>query len=694
VPTLQRITRRLFIFQIFLLLTGAAGITWLASSTFESDLEPEMLRKGATVARSLTGQFDRALRYEVPLHRLTGVEELFASVAAGNPEITFIAALDPEGRVLFRSGEDLGQDLEELSRSLAGRDLRRVAGEAVLDDIRVADSLVIAKPILGETGVVATVAVGIDGLFVQDRVREILLDLLIVLIVSLLLTFEFLIIITSSVSEPMRLLRSLLGNLQEGRITEIAVPVRGGEMTPILRGLSELVGWVGTRCESLRQRARIERYGESETERLMAGLPVGADPQATAKSGAGRATSSPVLIRAPLFVFFFAEELSRSFFPIFARQFESPIPGLSPEVVISLPMVLFMLIVALSQPFGGVWADRFGPKRLLLLGAVIGAVGLAFTATAWCLSMLLLWRAVTALGYGLVFVAGQSYVVANTDSSNRSWGMAMFVGAVLAASICGPAIGGILAERIGFRATFAGGAGLAVLSGLLAAYLLQPGSATVNRAARSLRWSDLGVVLRSRRFLGLVFLGAVPAKIVLTGFLYFLAPLYLEQLGNSQSAIGRIMMLYGLAMVLLTPISASLCDRLGRPLPFVLFGGFFSGAGLIAATYYPGTHVMVIGILVLGIAQAASVAPQLALIPQACQAECQQIGQGSVMGFFRLFERLGSALGPAIAAVLLGQYGYAGAFLAIGLMLVGVSLLLMLAGNTVTRPASLQPSPG
>ena len=48
----------------------------------------------------------------------------------------------------------------------------------------------------------------------------------------------------------------------------------------------------------------------------------------------------------------------------------------------------------------------------------------------------------------------------------------------------------------------------------------------------------------------------MPAKIILTGFLYYLAPMYLAHLGNSQSATGRIMMLYGLMMVLMTPLAA------------------------------------------------------------------------------------------------------------------------------------------
>ena len=88
-----------------------------------------------------------------------------------------------------------------------------------------------------------------------------------------------------------------------------------------------------------------------------------------------------VRVRLPLFVFFFAEELSRPFFPIFVRSLHLSFEGLSPEVVVSLPMMLFMLVVAFAQPLGGPWVERFGARRLMLAGAIVGASGLALTAT-------------------------------------------------------------------------------------------------------------------------------------------------------------------------------------------------------------------------------------------------------------------------------------------------------------------------
>jgi predicted MFS family arabinose efflux permease len=661
--TLESIARRLFLFQLCLLLLGAAAIVTLASRVFEDDLEPEMVKKAETIAASLAGQLQRALGHGVPLERLRGVEELFATVVAGNDEVTFVATLTPAGAVLFRSGAGWAAAIDPVREALAAVPPGDGAGPPAT--ARSIGALLVMRPVQQAGVTHAVVVVGVDRAYTQERLQEIVYDLLVVLVVSLLLTFEVLVIITSNVGEPLRLLRRVIGGLEEGRLDAVTLRHGGRETARIVEGVAVLLGW-------LRERS------------------AGPATQATGPPAATRA--SPVLVRAPLFAFFFAEELSRSFFPLFVRSLETPTIALSPEIVLSLPMVLFMLIVALSQPFGGSLADRFGARRLMLVGAALGAAGLTLTATATALGPLLAWRALTALGYGLVFVAGQSYVIANTDASNRTWGMAMFVGAVLAASICGPSIGGILAERVGYRATFVTGAVLAIGSGVLAARLLSPmapGAAT----AKPLRFADLGVVLASPRFIGLVLLGAVPAKVVLTGFLYFLAPLQLEAEGASQSAIGRIMMLYGLAMVLLTPLTAKLADRWKAHLACIVIGGVLSGAGLMGLRWFDGIEVMVVAILVLGIAQAISVTPQLTLVPIVCRAECAQIGQGSVMGFFRLFERLGSAAGPAIAAALLGGLGFTGACIAIAAMLIVASAALLLGRGLVTgRAPALAPA--
>src|SRR5205085_10919173 len=87
-------------------------------------------------------------------------------------------------------------------------------------------------------------------------------------------------------------------------------------------------------------------------------------------------------IRAPLFAFILAEEMTRSYLPSYVNQLLVAIPGVSPQVVIGLPIMIFMLIVALGQPYLGSWSERVGRRRAMLIGPSIATVGSAATSLA------------------------------------------------------------------------------------------------------------------------------------------------------------------------------------------------------------------------------------------------------------------------------------------------------------------------
>ena len=129
-------------------------------------------------------------------------------------------------------------------------------------------------------------------------------------------------------------------------------------------------------------------------------------------------------IRAPLFAFILAEELTRSYLPSYVNQLLVPIPGISPQVVIGLPIMLFMLIVALGQPYLGGWSERVGPPpRDARRRGPSPPSASPRTALAYNLYDLLLWRSLCALGYAMVFVAAQGYVLDRTGHAEPRAGL-------------------------------------------------------------------------------------------------------------------------------------------------------------------------------------------------------------------------------------------------------------------------------
>nr|WP_249730176.1 MFS transporter [Chelatococcus sp. YT9] len=366
-----------------------------------------------------------------------------------------------------------------------------------------------------------------------------------------------------------------------------------------------------------------------------------------------------------------AEELTRPFLPIYIKDLATPIPGLSPDMVTSLPMVAFLAVVALSQPILGGVTDRLGRRASLIIGAALGLVGYVGSAMATDLITLTLARMVSGFGFAAVFVSAQGFVIDHTNLRQRASGMAMFIGAILVAGLCGPPIGGMLADRLGIRATFVI-AGMVAGASLILALLAMPGGSSDEHRSPpkgpTIRWRDFGPILSSPPLACLFFLCALPAKIILVAYCFFLVPLQMQALGAGQAATGRLLMVYPIAMVILVPAFAALASRLNQRAPFVAFGGIvagFSGLSVLISPEEPLVLAVMLGLF--GIGQAISIAPQSALVGEFGRELSNDISESSLYGIFRLVERTGNALGPAFAGFLLGRYGFTSAVVTIGL---------------------------
>ena len=180
-------------------------------------------------------------------------------------------------------------------------------------------------------------------------------------------------------------------------------------------------------------------------------------------------------------------------------------------------------------------------------------------------------------------------------------------------------------------------------------------------------------------------LAAIPAKIALTGFLFYATPIYLASLDVSQPTIGRMVMLYGLFMLLGTQLGARLHQGLTGGVLLVAAGGLVTGAALALPAAMSPELGMAIAIGVFGLAQGSAAAPMLAILPDICPKESQAFGTTGLSALLRLAERTGSVIGPLLAAALALQLGYVTAIGVIGIVSAGtaaVFLLLMLVFST------------
>jgi len=632
-------------FAIAIILCAAlAVIGWAAERAARHTIVPEITAKANSVGRSAAALMERAQTLGIPFERLAGVTDYLEDLRAANAEFAQLSLFDAGGAETARAGDASGfEDPPMVRIPVTDRDGRRT----------------------GELLIV------VDPTVVSAQVGGVLLDVAFIGIVSLLVALELVALVVGTRGlEALIAVEQRLRALARGRFvlhdTGKGTSARG-LIQPIDLHMEEL-GDVHARA-----RAEAERRGDEDALVWL--------EEVEERTGLGRIhaveSQAAVAVRPSLFLFMLAEELTRPFLPHFAQSIASS-TEISPGLAASLPIVAFMAVVALGQvPFAGV-SERLGRRSGFLIGALLAAAGYALSAVSPTYSLFIAARVATAIGYALVFVSAQGHVVDHSAGAARAAALAVFVRAIMVASLCGPPIGGVIADRLGAEAAFATSCGLALVALLVAAFTLPRGRP--DERTGGVGWSQLKQAARAPGLMALLFGCAFPAKFLFAALCFLLVPLELQRQGYSSAAIGRFQMIYPLIMVLAVPFFAALADRFQVRHGFVVAGALVAGIGAMLVPLQPSIALIVVALVTLGYGQAMSIASQSALVADTASAMGGGRGAG-VLGLFRLVERSGNAAGPASAGFLMAALGFAPATAFLGAVVVAGAVLFALSGR-------------
>jgi EmrB/QacA subfamily drug resistance transporter len=124
--------------------------------------------------------------------------------------------------------------------------------------------------------------------------------------------------------------------------------------------------------------------------------------------------------------------------------------GAQQWVLSSYAMVLASLLLA-----GGALGDRYGRRRMFLLGLAGFGIGSLLCTLAPTAGLLIVGRLVQGAGAAALFPSGLALIAAEFDGPGRARAIGVWGASVSGAIALGPLLGGILVETIGWRAQFA-----------------------------------------------------------------------------------------------------------------------------------------------------------------------------------------------------------------------------------------------
>ena len=366
---------------------------------------------------------------------------------------------------------------------------------------------------------------------------------------------------------------------------------------------------------------------------------------------------------------------------------------------VGLPVVFIGVILAanramrvVSSPWVGLYADRNGGRRTLLVGLALQIAVLSLYAlgivTRQVGSLFLIGRLLHGPASACVFVSAQALAL---QAGGRSMG-GRSAGIVRASIVLGVpvglAVGGLLSDAVGDAAAFFAAA-VAVLLALIVAYVRVPDLRVP--IAQGASFKERLLAMRDRRLFALGALNLVvnfaAAGMILTTLALLVRERHLSLFGrNLQGTSGLLMGVLIVCDAATTPLAGRLGDRFHAHARVAAVSMTALVAGLVVvglSTTVPGVAA---GLAVMGVGT-AGLGPSLLVLMSAL---IPRERRGTGVGLMQFCGDLGGMLGPLAGTALLTtstSLPYLGTAVLVTCSIPLALWLARLEARAVTRPA-------
>ena len=389
-------------------------------------------------------------------------------------------------------------------------------------------------------------------------------------------------------------------------------------------------------------------------------------------------------MRPAIFLFLVSIDLCMAIIPLHMQRLSDSTDGALFAWLIGLPISAEFLCVGVALLLGGIWADRSGWRAPFIAGLITAFLGMTLSFLAKDPITFIVSRAIVGLGYGLVALSAQTFVIQHAGEQKRSQGLSHLFAGLYSGSICGAALGAFIADVWGYQRVFEVSLLSVAAIGFYFLFVLSrlPVTAqkTQNKRVEPPKSGALKPFLLDHRVMAAVLFSSMPASIAVVGLLNYFSPLYLNDQSISETVIGQIVMLFGVVLTLLGPTAGKLTDEYLGCRKAMLLGSVIGACAFLIFSVSQSMYALIISIVILGVSNSLVLASQSTYVLSLPSAKA--LGTGKVLGIFRSTSRIGQMLGPMIFSVI-----YLSADMSYALVQFGLIYLVCIACFALlTRP--------
>jgi len=224
------------------------------------------------------------------------------------------------------------------------------------------------------------------------------------------------------------------------------------------------------------------------------------------------------------------------------------------------------ICMAVSSPIWGVLADRHGRKIMLVRAVFSAAVLIGLSSLVQNVYELLALRMLQGVFTGTV-TASQALVSSQVPKERLGFSLGVMQTAVYLGSSLGPLGGGLVADALGFRFSFAMAGCILLIAGVLITFLVEEEKRPVREvsAARQSFWRGMGDAINSSAVL------AMAAAMFAVNFgvtvVFPILPQFVQMLqgpgGHDAALTGLVFTAAGVAGAISSVVTGSFADRIG-----------------------------------------------------------------------------------------------------------------------------------
>jgi DHA1 family multidrug resistance protein-like MFS transporter len=336
----------------------------------------------------------------------------------------------------------------------------------------------------------------------------------------------------------------------------------------------------------------------------------------------------------------------------------------------------------LTGPIWGIIADRWGRKPMVLramfgISALSAAIGVS-PNVYWLVGL----RAAQGLFSGSV-AAASALVAASTPRDKIPFAMGLLMVALYGGSTLGPVIGGVMADAVGYKASFFVIGAVYFLGGLAVMLFTKE---RFKPAARG-QGASVGGLLRlaiSRQMLPL--LAVICILFIGPSIMWPIIPLLVKELGaesNTAAASGLALSLMGIVAAISSIVAARMGGRISLKKMMVV-SCLVTGLLYLPPMWAPTVTLFIILMALRGALNGGLMIPSNSLIA----LSVSESEQGMAYGLQQSANSLGNALGPLLGAGLASLIGLKAVFPAAAVLfiLAGVAAIKLLPDLSKGKP--------